>query len=178
LTALALATGALAVAGCGGSSKSTATTAASTPPATTTTATTPTATVTAAAVTFASGTPLSHTVWIARGDKICAHANTELSTGTLRSPQAFASALSRAAVYDKTEASELGKLVPPASEASDWKQIVNDIQLFGEYTSKVAEDTRAGNNEAAHPLLLQGEAIHARLAAIARRAGFTQCDQI
>lgn len=174
LTALALVTGALVVTGCGSSSKDSTTTVSSAP-ATTTTAKTVTVSAPAGAVKFASGTPLSRAQWIAQGDVICARTNTKTESSTVKSPQEFARVLPQVALYDKTEATELSKLVPPPSKVDDWKKIVNSLQLYGEYTSRVAEYALAKNEEAAHPLVLQGEKIHKQLAAIAKRDGFKAC---
>jgi hypothetical protein len=176
LTALAVTAGALAVAGCGGSSKGAATSAASTPSSSSSTQATTVAQVPpTTTIAIASGTPLSRTAWIAKADAICAHANTKIEANTIKSTQEFATILPQVALYDKTEAAELSQLVPPPSKTNDWKQIVDGLQLFGEYTSRVAEYAQAKNFAAAQPITLQGEKTHKQFVAIAKRDGFKDC---
>lgn len=183
LAVLALAATVLVVSGCGGSSKTTTTTtaAATTTPATTAPATTTPATTTSATVTtvkLASGKPLSRATWIAKGDVICAHANAELDSSTVKSLQDLIRLLPQAALYDKTESAELSKLVPPASKAGDWKKIVVGFQVFGEDSDKIAADAAAGNNAAGKAVLLEAEKIHEGIAKLAGHDGFIACSVI
>jgi hypothetical protein len=173
--ALALAATTL-VSGCGGSSKtgSTSTAAANTTTATTASAaTTPAPTVTT--ITIATGTPLARSVWISKGDAICASANTKLNSTTVRSTQDFARLLPQAAAYDHTEATELSKLVPPTAMASDWVQIVTELQKFSELSAKAGEYARVNNLSAAKPVTQAGNTAQRQLVAIAKRDGFKVC---
>jgi hypothetical protein len=82
------------------------------------------------------------------------------------------------AIYDTTEAQELGQLAPPAAMAHSWKTIVNGFQLFGEYTSRVAEYARAKNYASGQPLLVRAEKLHSEVAGLAKHDGFNECGQI
>jgi hypothetical protein len=175
--ALALAATTLAVSGCGGSSKAGSTTTARAATAPATTASTTNAPIPTTPVTIASGKPLTRAQWIARGDAICARTNMKLKAISVVSTRDYARVLPQAAIYDRIEATELSKLVPPASMARDWMQIVNGYQLFGDYTSRVAEYAQANNFAPATPLTQMGEKVHKHLAAIAKRDGFKQCPQ-
>lgn len=168
-TALALTAGALAVAGCGGSSKGGATTAASGPTQAVSTGAASTATV-----KLASGKPLSRAEWIVRGDAICAPANKRRAINTVKSSLEIVPVLRRLAVYDKTEATELGQLAPPPSKSGDWRQIVYGLQLLGQYTVKAAEYAPS-DPSAVSPLLAKSNQAYAQLAAIAKRDGFKFC---
>jgi hypothetical protein len=180
----------LAAGGCGGSSKSTptATTAASkSQPATTQTATTTqTTTATTPPIASTPGTPikvatgkqLARADLISKGEAICARTNAELSSSTIKSEKDLIRLLPQTAIYDKTEATELSQLVPPAAMAQAWKRIVNGFQLFGEYTSRVAEYARAKNYSSGHPLVARAEKLHAEVADLAKRNGFNECGQI
>lgn len=171
LAALALAAAILTVSGCGGSSKtsSTTTAASTTAPATTASTTTATSTKTA------TGPPLTRIELIAKAEPICARANAELNSTTIKSRAELARALPQAAAYDQVEATELSNLVPPASMASDWKQIIAGLQTFGDDTDKAGEDLESGSSEAAGSVYAAAKKGHEQLVAIAKRDGFKQC---
>ncbi len=178
--ALALAATMLVASGCGGSSKtdSTATVANTTSAVTTTTTTstaTPTHTVTA--VKVATGKPLTHAQLIAAGDAICAQANTKRRAVVIITPKDLARNLPQIAIYDNTETNELGELVPPASMAHQWAQILADFQAVGEYVSTMAQDSQANNLTSVRTLYPKGEASHQKLIAIAKQAGFKRCSR-
>jgi hypothetical protein len=171
--ALALAVVTFSATGCAGSAKTVATTSAAakaTGPAKATTMLTQ-----VDVVKFASGEPLKHSDWITKGDAICEQTNKAIDANPIKTQADFARLLPQVALYDKTEAAELGKLVPPASKVKDWRQIVNGYQLFGEYTATVAEYALAGNFAAAKPLVFTAGKIHKRIVAIAKRDGFKVC---
>ena len=180
---IALTAVAFAASGCGGSSTSTqTTTVASTQPAATTTAqstaTTPVVTTHATTVKLATGTPLTRAAFIAKGEAICARTNAELSSSVVKSHQDLLRVLPQAAIYDKTEAQELSRLVPPSALAQSWTQIVNDFQRFGEYSDRVAEYARANDRKSQQSLTTTAEKLHEKVAALAKRDGFNECAQI
>jgi hypothetical protein len=174
--ALALATTMLGAAGCGSSSKDgTSSTAASTTASSTiATAPAPLPTTTAA-LTIATGKPLTHAQLIAAGDPICARANLKLKTMSSATRQDTARLLPQAAGYEHIQATELSKLVPPASLASDWKQIVAGIQKFSELSIKASEYLQAKNTSAAASIVQAANITQRQLTAIAKRNGFKAC---
>jgi hypothetical protein len=177
MLALALATTMLVGVGCGGSSKtsssvsSTATTASQT--ATTGQATN--AALNSKEITIASGKPLSHAAWIAKGDAICAATNVKLSSTTAKNTHDFARLLPQTAAYERIEAAELSKLVPPTSKADDWKRILAELQKFAEFSEKAGEYARVNNFKAATPVAQAGNNAQRELVAIAKRDGFKIC---
>jgi hypothetical protein len=171
LAALALAATALVASGCGESSKTeSATTAAVT---TTAAAITPAPTTTP--ITVGTGKPLKRMVWIAKGDSICTRANTKLSSTTAKTTQDFARLLPQAAAYERAEATELSKLVPPADMANDWAQIVAGIQKFSEFSDKAAEYARVDNVNEAAPVFSAMNKIQQEFTTLAKRDGFKEC---
>jgi hypothetical protein len=175
LTALALAATALALSGCGGSSKSASTTssAASTP-------TTTNANVSvhlAPPITIASGPPLTRAAWIAKGDAICTRTLDKLEATTAKTAEQLARLLPEAAVYDRTEANELSKLVPPTAMADSWAQIVDDLQKYGELTAKAAEYARVRNTNEGIPVFDSANRTQQELTTIAKNDGFKICSQ-
>jgi hypothetical protein len=165
LAALALALAALAASGCGGSSKTGSTTAAATTPLP----------QTATAATVAPGQPLTRAQLIATADAICARTNARRQTVSIITRKDFARVVPEVAVYDNTEANELGKLVPPAPMAHEWAQVLGYFQLYGEYVSRMAEYAQANNLKGFSHLYEQAETLHQKLHDVATRAGFKRC---
>jgi hypothetical protein len=169
--ALTLATTALAASGCGGSSKTGSTEA-------TTAATSPTTPATTAATTHPTGTPLTRAALIAKGDAICARANAKTSVLTANSVQAFARVYPQIAIYNRTEAAELGRIVPPPSLAGDWARMIADLEQHSRYIDEVAHDIDTHADRAiAHPFSQAGTLI-ADLIETGKRDGFAHCSKL
>jgi hypothetical protein len=174
--ALALIATTLVAAGCGSSKNSSATTAATATPTTASVATTPsTATTTTGAAT---GKALTRSQWIAKGDSICARANTRVSSITIVNAREFARQIPQVALYNRTETGELSRLVPPAPMASDWARILKEYEAYDEYTNRIAQYAQAGNYVSAGPILHIAEKLRAQIAALAKRDGFKQCSKV
>lgn len=171
LAALALAAAAVAASGCGSSKTgTTATTAASTTAPTTTSA------PNTHTVTLATGKPLSRARWIAVGDAICEHLQDKIETLGYRHTSELVAHLPTAAAYYLTEAEELAKVVPPPDKANDWKQIVNDVYNFSQYTSAAIPYIKA-HGQLSHKTIVQTAAIQRSMKGIGARDGFKWCSQ-
>lgn len=163
---LALTVAALATSGCGSSkteSTATTTTAASTNPATTT------------APTVATGTPLSRTRWIAAGDAICENVQNKLEALKSRTTAQLKRVLPQAAIYYAAEAESLSKLVPPKTMAHDWEQIINDVHLYGEYTSTAVQNINAHHETLTPSFRAKVASIQTNMITTAKRDGFKWC---
>ncbi len=178
LAALVLAATALTAAGCGSSSKSqssttaTNTTAASTAAATTTA---PSPTTTTTSVTIASGKPLSHAVWIAKGDAICAQMIARLGTLQIKTREDYARVLPQGAAFERAAVASMSKLVPPASKTNDWRNIVTAVQFFAENTIRTIPYFISNDAAAGHPLLVAGYKDRLKMDTIAKRDGLKDC---
>lgn len=175
LAALALAAAMFSASGCGSSSKTESTTTSAATPQSTTTAPTVPAPTSREEVKVQAGKPLSRAAWIAQGDAICSRANIKLSSTTAKTQQDFARLLPQAAAYERAEATELSKLVPPTATASDWQQVVVGIQKFGEFSARAGEYARVNNFNAALPIATAGNNAQRQFTAIAKRDGFKVC---
>jgi hypothetical protein len=163
----------LVVAGCGGSSKSgSTTTVASTP---TTTAATATPPPNAPPAKVATGKPLARAQLIVAADAICARTNKKLSSFTVVTQHEFARELPQAVAYETSEVNELGKLVPPASLAHTWAQILGDFQLYNEDISRVTQYAQANKIRTAAPIIESSNVLHQKLNILAARTGFKHC---
>jgi len=184
LSALVIFAAALAFTGCGGSSKNTNTATTSAQPTsaqtttTTQTATSPTTPITTAAVIkIQTGKPLSRAAWIAKGDAICAIANTKRHANSARTQAEFLRLLPQSAAYDRTEAEELSKVVPPAAKSDDWKKIVTGFQKFSEISARVAAEATSGRISEATALVPSGNSVDLEITVLAKRDGFKACSR-
>jgi hypothetical protein len=179
LAAAVLAASALVAAGCGGSSKGNGSAATSTAASTTTSPTTGQTAIpviaTGEPIKLRSGKPLSRKEWVARGDAVCTIANKKLDSSIVRTLQDWQRVLPQAAGWERVEAMELSKIVPPAAFAGDWQQIVTGVQRFSEYTAKAGEYALVNNMSAAQPVTAKGEAVREHTANLAKRYGFKEC---
>ncbi len=129
-------------------------------------------------VSLATGKPLTRAQLIVRGDAICA--NTNLRTGTLSAKTGSESlrTLPQVVIYYRAEVQSLGKLVPPASMAHDWRQIVTDIQRYSEYTNTAVRYAKENNFGAARLHYKNAITLLEQWPAIAGRDGFKQCSKL
>ncbi len=151
---------ALAVAGCGSAKTQSQSTATAT---------------TTAAVTIATGTPLTRAQLLAKADVICERANTKLKTMSARTIPAYVRLLPQMALYYNSEAESLSALVPPASMEPAWKQIVNDVHLYGEYEISTARYAKEKQEKLATHEYKNSVATATQWIATAKTAGFTAC---
>lgn len=183
--ALTLAATAAVAAGCGGSSTTTTTTTTSavtgTAPATTTAATSTQASTTSVApapitiVHVASGKPLPRARWIARGDEICGQLIAERESIKVKKVAEIPRVLPQVAAYERTEVSELAKLIPPSSQAEEWQRFLAISLQRAEDTGKIVALARLGDGIAQSPILTTIKNLKTQLAAIAAHNGFKEC---
>jgi hypothetical protein len=126
-------------------------------------------------ISVVSGKPLSRAALIARGDAVCSVANAKLSTSTARTQEDFARMLPQSSSYERTEAVELSKLVPPSSMAADWQHIITDLQKFSELSARAGEYAAVKDFPAALPIAISGNKTQRDMVAIAKQDGFKVC---
>lgn len=177
--ALALTAVILTAAGCGGSSKttSTETSAAATAPTTSTTGATTQATATVAAKP-ASGKPLTRAEWISKGDAICAHLNTQLDATPIKTVAEFARVLPQAVLYERAALAQLSTLVPPPSEASNWRHILTNVAEWANDSAKVGVEAQSSNFSLTSPAMRATRVYHEGFAHLSKRSGFKQCSVV
>lgn len=176
LVAATFAVTALVASGCGGSSKTTSTTTTTAASVSSTeTATQPT--ITAPTVKLATGTPLTRTALIANAEAICAKANAKTSVLTVSSIQALARTYPQIAIYNRTEAGELAKLVPPAAMVQPLTTMINDLELHSQYLIVAAHNVEQKNKSIVQGLLAANKFV-LNLLHTARQAGFNHCGKL
>jgi hypothetical protein len=122
-----------------------------------------------------SATTTTRTELIAKADAICGRLNARLASSPIKSVADFARIVPRLAAYERAAFAELGRLLPPASMASDWRQIVAGGQTIASYTAKLGEYAKANNLKGAGPLYPASRKVQQKTLAIAKRDGFKDC---
>lgn len=169
LAALALATTALAAAGCGGSSKTGSTSATPmTPPATSGAA------ASAAAAKTTPGGSLTRAALVIQAGTICKRIYARRISPELLTQQGTKIPLF--ASYQRTALAELRKLTPPASMKSDWDRFAAATRKLASDTIKLGEYVKAGHVATiSTPLAQTEQKDESRVAVLARRAGIVGC---
>jgi hypothetical protein len=138
---------------------------------------------TAAASTTNTSAPspsgaLTRAELIAKADAICAGANARFGSLKVTSTAELGHALAQEGAFNRVQAVELSKLIPPASMSSDWKLIVDGVRRLGSYATKLSTYTLTNNSTAGPPLLLASSRDRNHILAIAKRDGFRECPPV
>jgi hypothetical protein len=163
----------LAVSGCGssGSSKNssgTVTTVASQPPGNASTAE-----VSDAASNGHS--PVSQAELTTKGNAICKRVHTRLIRLSKGKGEDLEQIYAKAAGYEQIALNELGKLVPPADLASDWKQILSAMSALAENSTKYSQLAAAKKTREADNLVNVYGPIKHQGVAVAKQDGLEEC---
>jgi hypothetical protein len=123
------------------------------------------------------GTALSSAELIAKADAICAHVHAEYHANGYTTTQSIARLAPRVASDEQVGVAELRRLIPPASMASDWKELVDNAETVADDTSKLGRYAKEDNLKAATSLFTVDRQREQQALAIAARDGFRQCAQ-
>jgi hypothetical protein len=132
------------------------------------------------------GSSQSHkSALVAAADPICQKvaeqreaANSTLrgaSSSTAKTLQVLTRIAPEIATIEHNAVSTLSKLKPPASEAHEWPTILVGMRLLADDTTKLAAAAKANNIEEVRTIDTHGRELRERLAAIAKRSGFSYC---
>jgi ABC-type transport system substrate-binding protein len=174
LITLALTTLALAASGCGGSTKTTSSQTGSIAQATSSTQTTSSPSTAPATATA----PLTVAELIAKADPICERANAKRTSITLTTRSSYSRLLPPLVAYERGELAELAKLTPPASLASEWRQILADTKTIIEATAKLGETPPNGRDSSLKAVFVKAGRAERQMLAIAKRIGFKECARL
>jgi hypothetical protein len=167
LVALSVASVVLTIAACGSSSKTQSDTSASGAVGSTGTSTSASPTV----AREPTGS-LTRAELIAQGNTICSGAK-KFNSSKVTSTDELVRKLREEAAFNRMQATELEKLVPPASMTDDWKTIVAGVRTLADNTTQVAEYADSHNSSAGAIVLVATRKLRAKLSTNAQRNGFT-----
>lgn len=124
--------------------------------------------------------PLTRAQLVARADAICRQVTAKLETvnkgRAVSTPQQIARAAAGASGFEQSALDELGKLTPPAALEADWKRFVAGAQSLADDTASLSESVN--DPAVARRVIASAEATQKQMAAIAKRNGFTDCEQV
>jgi hypothetical protein len=125
----------------------------------------------------ASSTPTSSGELISEANAICRRVAARRASNRAETNEQFARVVSELASFEQGISAELAKLAPPASLASDWRQILTGVQMLAADTAKVGEYARTNQLHTAigARVVSAREKLENQLLSIARRDGFTDC---
>ncbi len=125
-----------------------------------------------------SSNSLTRSELIARADAICRRVNAKLASTTISRPQDYARLLLPLAAYERAAVAEMRKLIPPASVANGWQQVLAGAQTLADATAKLGESVK-GNSLQGTPSTRSASIAAAKgtqqMTAAARREGFKDC---
>jgi hypothetical protein len=163
----------LAVAGCGGSTKSgsgsnsssTAQVASQTPNSVQPGNSSPTTTV-----------PLSRAVFITKADEICFGVNAKDRSTKIGSRETDAHNAPALGAYKEAAVAEMSKLVPPASMESTWRRIVAGAKILADDTVKLGQYAKENRGAQEISELFVGSAkAREEINNLAEQNGFKDC---
>jgi len=117
-------------------------------------------------------------VLIVDADAICRRLNHRVVVSRATSPQEIASGASKNAVLEQAALVELAKLVPPASIAGQWQQILAYRRTLAQQLPTLARLERSKDAKAANALITSKLRVHRQLRVAATRLGMTACAQL
>jgi multidrug efflux pump subunit AcrA (membrane-fusion protein) len=82
------------------------------------------------------------------------------------------------AAFEQDALAELGKLVPPADLANDWKEFVAGAQTLADNTVKLGEYAKANNLAKAQSLITSSNTVQQKMRATAKQDGFISCEEV
>jgi hypothetical protein len=176
LVALALAATTLAASGCGSSKATSTTTSTAAAASSTSTASTPT--TEQATTTSEPGGALTREELIAKANVICAHANVQLAPISVLVPSDIVRVTPLVAAYNRAAATELGKLMPPASLASDWHLIVANVNKVADNLDIMARHAPKNKLATATPAYRSAAKAQEQVGVITKRDGIKECNRI
>jgi hypothetical protein len=126
-----------------------------------------------------SSKPLTRAELTAKANAICATVTNKLASKKgINSQQDIARVAPELASFEQTALTELGKLVPPAELANDWKEFVAGAQTLAENTAKLGEYAKANHLKEAKSLITSSEKIQQQMVATAKRDGIAACEKV
>jgi hypothetical protein len=180
LTALALTTITLVIAGCGGSSKTATTSAAKeTPPATTaTTAAATTAAETTTTAQSASNSSPARTTLIVKAGAICHQIKVRHSKLNFTTQQDIVREIPLFAVYQQATIARLTGLKAPASMQQEWKRFTAAAHKLANDTTTFAGYVSGHHFNKTGAILTVIDTDEHNMKTLAASSGITGCEQI
>lgn len=123
--------------------------------------------------------PLTRAQLVSKADKICAQVHDRVrAVGPAKTPQQLSVLAHKLAGFEQQQIESMRKLKPPASLASDWKQMVEGAQEIAEDAGTLSTDLQLKKEKQAGEALKQIGKVEQRLDPIVKRDGFSSCNEL
>jgi hypothetical protein len=126
-----------------------------------------------------SATPLTRAQLVNHTNALCTQLHNKMKqVGPAKSTQDLARLARKLAGFEQQQLEAMHKLTPPASMASDWKQMVQGAEEIAEAAGTLSTDVQLKKDKAAGEALKQVGSVEQRIKPIAEKDGFTSCEQL
>lgn len=123
--------------------------------------------------------PLTRAQLVSKADRICAQVHHKVhAIGPASTPQQLSRLAHKLAGFEQQQIESMRKLKPPASLASDWKQMVEGAQEIAEGTATLSTDIQLKKEKQVGEALKQIGKVEQRLAPVVAKDGFTSCKEL
>ncbi|HEX4838213.1 MAG TPA: hypothetical protein VFV03_06800 [Solirubrobacteraceae bacterium] len=126
-----------------------------------------------------SGQSQAGAALIAQADAICRRVHNELVSIRPETQSETARLGAKVTAYERAAVAAMRRLVPPASLAGDWKEIVAGAQTLADDAAKITAYARASKLEtkAARALISESRTLRNHLLTVATRDNFKDCSR-
>jgi len=126
--------------------------------------------------------PLTRAQLTDRANAICRSVKAKLEAASkgqsASTPQQIERLTTKVSGFEQSALAQLSELVPPATLEAEWKRFVVGAQALAEDTAQLGEYMAANNKAAAKKLIASAESTQRQMAAVAKRSGFKDCEQV
>jgi hypothetical protein len=112
---------------------------------------------------------------VTKANSICRRLSARLASTKVTSQEEFARVAPKLSDYEHLAYAELERLVPPASLAHDWQQIVAAGQTLAADTARLGAYAKVNDKISTKKVFLEIQTSHQLLVAFARADGFKDC---
>lgn len=135
--------------------------------------------VAAALAGCGSATPLTRAQLVSHANALCTQLKTKVKqVGPAKTTQDLAQLAHKLAGFEQQQLEAMHKLTPPASLASDWKQMIQGAEEIAEAAGALSTDVQLKKDKAASEALKQVGKVEQRIKPIAEKDGFTSCEEL
>jgi hypothetical protein len=126
-----------------------------------------------------SATPLTRAQLVSRANALCTQLHNKMKqVGPAKTTQDLAHLAHKLAGFEQQQLEAMHKLTPPASLASDWKQMLQGAEDIAEAAGTLSTDVQLKKDKAAGEALKQAGKVQQHIKPITERDGFTSCKEL
>jgi hypothetical protein len=126
-----------------------------------------------------STAPLTHAQLASRANALCTQLHDKMKRlGPAKTANALAQTAHELAGFEQQQLEAMRKLRPPASLASDWKQLVEGAEEIAEAAGTLSTDIQLKKDKAASAAFQQVGKVEQRIKPVVERDGFASCKEL